>query len=277
MEKQELYSIGQISKICKISVQTLRHYDKIDLLKPSVVNDDNGYRYYTHNQILLVKIIQQFKTMNFSLGEIGEIIGRNDLSLINRVLLQKKFEIKNQIEELQNIEGKLDAMVENVHFAAKENMESLVEIKKLPPRKVAYTRYRSPCYPDSFILRYNELQNIIAEKEFHIDGAFMAIFHDHYTVFDFNNADIEVCVEIKDQIKGSGIVRILPKGSYLSVLHKGSYAKTSEKYAYMIKWCEENGYEIIGKAIEIYIIDVFLTKNPDEYITELQFPVRKIR
>ena len=39
---EKYFSIGEISKLSNLSVQTLRHYDKLGLLKPSLVKN-NGY------------------------------------------------------------------------------------------------------------------------------------------------------------------------------------------------------------------------------------------
>ncbi|WP_270647755.1 MerR family transcriptional regulator [Paeniclostridium hominis] len=40
-----LFTIGQVTKMYNISHDTLRYYDKIDLLKPSV-KKENGYRLF---------------------------------------------------------------------------------------------------------------------------------------------------------------------------------------------------------------------------------------
>jgi hypothetical protein len=41
-----MLTIGEFSKICRVSPKTLRYYDQIGLLKPSQVSSDSGYRYY---------------------------------------------------------------------------------------------------------------------------------------------------------------------------------------------------------------------------------------
>ena len=46
-----MLTIGQMSKVCGVSVKTLRHYDKIGLLKPQRIDEINGYRYYEDPQI----------------------------------------------------------------------------------------------------------------------------------------------------------------------------------------------------------------------------------
>ena len=41
-----MYKIGELSKALKVSVKTLRYYEKEGLLKPSYIDKDSGYRYY---------------------------------------------------------------------------------------------------------------------------------------------------------------------------------------------------------------------------------------
>ena len=43
-------TIGQMTKLNNITEQTLRLYDKIGLLKPHIINKENGYRYYSIKQ-----------------------------------------------------------------------------------------------------------------------------------------------------------------------------------------------------------------------------------
>ena len=53
-----MFAIGEFSKICQVSVKTLHHYDRIDLLKPQKVDPFTGYRYYEKEQMermLLIK------------------------------------------------------------------------------------------------------------------------------------------------------------------------------------------------------------------------------
>ena len=47
---RQLLRIGQVCKLYGISLDTLRHYDKIGLLKP-LVTEPSGYRYYYIEQL----------------------------------------------------------------------------------------------------------------------------------------------------------------------------------------------------------------------------------
>ena len=48
---KNMFSIGEVSKCQNISKQTLIFYDKIGLFQPAYVDPNNGYRYYSANQI----------------------------------------------------------------------------------------------------------------------------------------------------------------------------------------------------------------------------------
>ena len=93
-EKNELYTIGKLSKAVNISTDTLRYYDEIGLLKPAHIDKFSGYRYYTLNQAADLNHIIEFKEYGFSLNEIKEMLNCTPLANIyrkryNTLLLEK--------------------------------------------------------------------------------------------------------------------------------------------------------------------------------------------
>ena len=54
----ELFSIGDVSKLFHIDVHLLRYYDKISLLKPEYLDKKNGYRYYSKRQFECLNTIR---------------------------------------------------------------------------------------------------------------------------------------------------------------------------------------------------------------------------
>ena len=74
-----MLSIGEFSKICKVSTKTLRYYDEIGLIKPSKINPENNYRYYSIEQLETMLFINRLKQYNFSLEEIRTIITSEEI------------------------------------------------------------------------------------------------------------------------------------------------------------------------------------------------------
>ena len=63
-------SIGQMGKLNNLSVQTLRHYEKVGILNPSYINEETGYRYYSMKDFNTIDLIKQCKALGLSLEEI---------------------------------------------------------------------------------------------------------------------------------------------------------------------------------------------------------------
>ena len=59
------------------------------------------------------------------------------------------------------------------------------------------------------------------------------------------------------------------------IYHKGSYNKFRESYDIILKYIEENDYEIIDNPRECYIDGCWNKENEEDYLTEIQFPVNK--
>lgn len=63
-----MLKIGEFSKLSRVSVRMLRHYDQKGLLTPSEIDPMTGYRYYSENQLSQVFRITALKDLGFSLG-----------------------------------------------------------------------------------------------------------------------------------------------------------------------------------------------------------------
>ena len=95
-----MLSIGEFSKICKVSTKTLRYYDEIGLIKPSKINQENGYRYYSIEQLETMLFINRLKQYRFSLEEIKAIITSEEIlnEKLSIELYKKKIEFEKKIQ-----------------------------------------------------------------------------------------------------------------------------------------------------------------------------------
>lgn len=51
MKNKMKFKIGEFSKLCQVTVKTLRHYEEIGLMIPVEVDEWTGYRYYDISQL----------------------------------------------------------------------------------------------------------------------------------------------------------------------------------------------------------------------------------
>lgn len=104
-----LYKKDDFSKVSETDTQTLNFYNKIGLLEPSIITEDNR-EFYTDEDLDDVKQINFLKSVNFTLGEIAYY--KDNIS--NDILQQKQDEILEQMEELQLKYDKLEAVKRKV-------------------------------------------------------------------------------------------------------------------------------------------------------------------
>ena len=87
--------------------------------------------------------------------------------------------------------------------------------------------------------------------------------------------DMEICEAVtraKQEIGGL-YFRILPEIQAACMFHRGSYGTLPESYESVLKYIEENGYEIAGAIRENYIDGVW-NQEESGWLTEIQIPVR---
>ena len=143
-----MYKISDFSKKTGVSIQTLRYYDKINLLKPSYTNNFTGYRYYTDNQINKIKIINYLKNIDLSLEEIDLYLKTNDISIIEN----KKDKFKEQIKFIDEF---LEKGVDNMYKIYESDYKKYIEMNGLKREKT----------PQALELRDNNSRYFIIEKD----------------------------------------------------------------------------------------------------------------
>lgn len=106
------YSIKQVAELSNISTRTLRYYDSIDLLKPAFI-DDNGYRMYEKEQLLILQHILFYKEFNMPLKEIKHIISMDDFKKIT-TLKKHKYLLLQEITRMKQLVETIDKTNEHL-------------------------------------------------------------------------------------------------------------------------------------------------------------------
>ena len=94
-----------------------------------------------------------------------------------------------------------------------------------------------------------------------------------------NDVLIEVCEAVTEKKEDSDKVnfQVLPETEAACIFHKGSYDSLYKSYTVILNYMEENDYEICGNIRESYIDGVWNKDSEEEWLTEIQIPVRKVK
>ena len=77
MDKQNLLTIGNLSKQTGVHVKSLRYYEQLGILLPAYTDPDTGYRYYTLSQIPVVDTIRACIFLDIPLKEFTGFLTRD--------------------------------------------------------------------------------------------------------------------------------------------------------------------------------------------------------
>ena len=69
--------IGELADRAEMSLRTIRHYDEVDLLRPSG-RTEGGFRLYTERDLERLLVIRRMKPLGFSLTEMRDLLEITD-------------------------------------------------------------------------------------------------------------------------------------------------------------------------------------------------------
>ena len=85
---KKCFSVGEAAKAVHTTSETLRHYDRIGLVKPSKKDEWTNYRYYTEQDIVRLNTVRALQVMDLTLREIKTVLAYDDLVKIIDFLVQ---------------------------------------------------------------------------------------------------------------------------------------------------------------------------------------------
>jgi len=123
--KEDFYTVKQLSTLAGVSPRTLRYYDQIGLLKPSLVAE-NGYRYYGEEALLRLQQILLYRELDMPLENIRSIIGRRDFDVLS-ALERHKEELRKRIVQLERLVATVDLTINHLKGKKDMNKKQLFE------------------------------------------------------------------------------------------------------------------------------------------------------
>lgn len=265
----QLYKIGMFAQMNHITIKTLRFYEEQGLLLPAHVDGENGYRYYTMNQMADIQRITALKQAGFTLDDIKLINQGADtaylLSTKKAALLKKIAELTSQI-----------AVIDGYLSGPAGTLDAPVLIRTIPAVTVASMKKRIDSYDELFSL----MPEMGAEMErLGCRCALPEYCFTHYLEPGFRDEHIliETCEAVTEKKEDSALVKFreLPEITAACIFHKGSYSNFSESYAAILRFIEENGYKICGNIRENYIDGIWNKDREEDWLSEIQIPVSR--
>lgn len=272
MERKDLFSIGEVSKLFHISVSSLRHYESLGLLAPEAISADSGYRYYSTEQFEVLNTIRYLRALDMPLSEIADFLGNREVDRIEEKLRQQKAAVIRKQQELKRVERKIDNRLKQLQTAQNAELDR-VELVQMPACRMAWIE-------DSLEIRgfldmeapIRRLDQTNTEAVVFLGKVGLGISAEHLLEGRFSRYDgIFLLLDEEDHFGGE--TRFLPESLCARIRFCGSHTEAPVQYERLMAYLRAHALTAVGFSREITIIDYGITSDREKFVTEIAIPV----
>lgn len=270
MEDSMRMSPSQLAKMFGINKKTLLYYDEIDLFKPSI-RDENGYRYYTYDQLMSLEMILYLRRVGVPIQKLQTLIKNRSALGLCHALREEQTLLANKIEELQSISNFISDLCSFLEGAHDSYIDE-IKLKCLPRETLIGTPLTSAgsmqiketqafydnIWSESGAYFRKYMFGSILPKERLLSGQYTA--YSHVTAFVTENRDPSILISKQG-------------GWYLVLYWKGPWDTLPQAYTLLRAYADEHGLTISGDAYEKNILDKFAESSDENYLTRIEVSV----
>ena len=134
---KKYFSVGEAAKAANTTAETLRHYDRIGLVKPSKKDEWTHYRYYTEQDIVRLNTVRALQLMDLPLQEIKRVLEYDDLEKIIAFFQQAEKRADEKIAALQFSKAKIQlAKADYARNLEQQRQSRSAFLKEYPQRVI---------------------------------------------------------------------------------------------------------------------------------------------
>ena len=258
LSKNDLLSIKDFSQLTGIKQSTLRYYDELGLFSPAK-REENGYRYYSPQQIITINSIKLLHELDMPIRKISEIQQDRTPELLFSVLSEKEETLRAEIAKLEssfNVVTTLKRMIQ-IGLSLDESIIETRYFDELPLVIGPRTEWGNAKYfYDSF------LAFCAVSKQYRIDLRLPV-----GGMFD----SFETLVERPGRptnffsVDPKGLDK-RPAGKYVSALQRCYYGDSGDLIERKKEYMDRNGLTPVGPVYHIYLHDELSLDDPDKYL-----------
>jgi DNA-binding transcriptional MerR regulator len=278
-----MFRIGEFSRITRVPIDTLRHYDELGLLKPAKVDPCTGYRNYTAKQLVPLNRILALKEVGFSLDEIARILQEK---LTNEQLHRMlKAQLIRAEDEMQAARSRRERIIARLNYLKLEDTMPAYEVTLKPVEKISIAAIRETVpvieqMPKRCSEMFDTIERWIQANNLPLGPSVTIYYNEGFTR---EHIDTECSFIIPDsqaarttipdkaiEVKQIQAVPLMAS----TIVSDGFYKKVrglTPAHNALAQWIEENGYQIAGPPRELFYGSV----EGGDLTAEVQFPVEK--
>lgn len=274
------FTTGEFAKLCKVTKQTLFHYDQVGIFSPEI-KGENDYRYYSYNQLEVFAVISMLKEMEMPLKDIKRYLDYRSPQALIHLLAEQEIEIEKKMEELEWLREFVKTKSKITTFGM-HAIPGMVIIETLEEDYMILTSYSGSsedkdvsagiikhlnfCHSQDIYSAYSigcmlSTENIPINDDYGYSHFYTRLSKDDYNYY----------YHLPNEEKS--IITTKPAGKYASICHKGGYASIHTDYLKLAEYVKTHGLTMGSYFYEDAILDELSMKGYDNYLLKLSVRV----
>jgi DNA-binding transcriptional MerR regulator len=261
-----LLTIGEFSRATHLSVKALRHYDDIGLLQPAEVDPSSGYRRYASAQIPSAHVIRRFRDLDMPLEEIRSVLEAPDVDTRDRAIVAHLTRMESALEHTQATVASLRAVLNGAAPAPPVEFRHVPAALALSIREIVAWDSAEAWLIAAFEELHSAVDGVRA-------GPDAALYSSEF--FEAHEGELVAFVPITGPAARRGRAEFadIPEADLAITVHEGPFADIDRAYAALGTYVTERVLGADGPLREHYLVSPFDTTDPQEFRTEVAWPV----
>lgn len=261
--QRKLLLSGEFAKLCGVNKKTILYYDQIGIFKPTFIAD-NGYRYYSYQQLPFFYVIKNLLELGMSLKEINAYTAAKNPNQLLKILQTQSQEINKKIAHLKNIQQTINCKTASLKSVHDINTDEIT-LLNIPAEHLIISRIIDNSSSNTAINQ--ALAEHIAYYNDHIDSP--SYIWGSMVDKPFNENKYYLYTKTAKPHKTLRYYHEKPAGVYLTAYLKGNYYHTEPVYQHIFDYVQQHNLQTTGYFYEESIFDELSNLNVDDYLTRI--------
>ncbi len=260
------FTTGEFAKLCKVKKQTLFHYDDIGIFSPEI-KKENGYRYYSYNQLEQFQVISILKELDMPLKKIKDYLdNRSPNDLIN-LLEEQLLYVDKKMEDLIWMKDFLRTKVRLTQEALNIDIASIHTEELLDDEYLVTTPYNDTDdekkIAQAVAEHFNYCHSLDVYSAYSIGGAIPTNQVPTQKYYNYSHFYTKLQ---KTERYAANDKR--PKGTY-AVIYHGGFDTIYDAYWKLIEYMKDHKYTMGDYFYEDILLDELSMKGYENYVLKI--------
>ncbi len=196
-----------------------------------------------------------------------------DIDDFLHLLEEQKRLTEEKIQELERIKRRFQDRIKDIKLAREIKALGVPFIMEKQERRIVRLMEKISSEPQLEV-SLRQLENLSnMNSSIFIGGVGLTVSSCHLLDNQFHEYN-SIFIVVEEEDRQSPLLTTLPAGKYACIYFNGNHSHSPVHYKSLLNFIKDHGFQVIGDSIERTIIDHYISGSKEDYLTEIQIPIK---